>query len=44
MHPGGYGGKAMMGSFQSGFEEVELLLGFADDVEDEPPQPTGCAF
>jgi hypothetical protein len=44
IHPGGYGGKAMMRSVQSGFEEVELLLGFADDVDDEPPQPTGCAF
>jgi hypothetical protein len=44
MHPGGYGGKAMLGSVQSGFEEVELRPDFADDVESESPQPTGCAF
>jgi hypothetical protein len=44
MHPGGYGGKAMVGSVQSGFEEVELRPDFAGDVESESPQPTGCAF
>jgi hypothetical protein len=44
MHPGGYGGKALMGTVQSGFEEVELAPDLAADVESEPPLPTGCAF
>ena len=44
MHPGGYGGSAMKGKVQAGFEQVELGSNFAPKVESEPPQPTGCAF
>lgn len=44
MHPEGYGGKAMKGSVQTGFEEVELAADFANEVETAPPQPDGCAF
>ncbi len=44
MQPGGYGGKAMRGAAQSGFEQVELAPDFADAVENAPPRPTGCAF
>ena len=44
MHPGGYGGKVMRGTVQTGFEEMELESDFAAEVESEPPQPTGCAF
>ncbi|HEY45902.1 MAG TPA: hypothetical protein G4O14_03855 [Anaerolineae bacterium] len=44
MHPGGYGGTAMMGTVNTGFEEIPFDPDFALEVEDEPPQPTGCAF
>ncbi len=44
MHPGGYGGRVMRGTVQTGFEEMELESDFAAEVESEPPQPTGCAF
>jgi hypothetical protein len=44
LHPGGYGGRVMRGTVQSGFEEVELGSDFAAEVESAPPQPTECAF
>jgi hypothetical protein len=44
LHPGGYGGRVMRGTVQSGFEEVELGSDFAAEVEGAPPQPTECAF
>ena len=44
MHPGGYNGNVMIGTVQSGFEEVALMPDFAVDVESEPPQPAECAF
>ncbi|MBI9051007.1 MAG: hypothetical protein JEZ00_16415 [Anaerolineaceae bacterium] len=44
MNTGGYAGKAMQGTLQSGFNEVELLPDFAANVENEPPLPTDCAF
>ncbi len=44
MSPGGYGGQAMEGTVQAGFEAVELAADFAPEVETEAPQPAGCAF
>jgi hypothetical protein len=44
MHPGGYGGSALKGSVKNGFQEFEINSDFAIDVENEPPQPDGCAF
>lgn len=44
MHPGGYGGQALRGTVQEGFEAVALPPDFASDVGDAPPQPEGCAF
>ncbi len=44
MNTTGYGGQAMRGSVEEGFSPVELPVDFAADVEDQEPQPTGCAF
>ena len=44
MHPDGYGGRALKGTVNAGFEEVELAEDFALDVEKQPPLPDGCAF
>lgn len=44
MHPTGYGGKALKGTVQTGFQTAELSIDFAAGVEAEPPQPSGCAF
>ncbi|MEZ4517178.1 MAG: hypothetical protein R3C44_10190 [Chloroflexota bacterium] len=44
MAPGGYGGAAMRGSVNGGFEPVEPDTGFAEGVESQPPLPEGCAF
>jgi len=44
MHPGGYGGTVMRGSVRDGFEEVKIDADFASGLENQPPQPTGCAF
>ena len=44
MNTGGYGGHAMKGSVQNGFEPAELSSEFAADLADEPPLPEDCAF
>lgn len=44
MYPSGYGGTAMHGSPQAGFETVDLPAVFAAQLEGAPPQPQGCAF
>ena len=44
MNPTGYGGQAMRGSVDAGFQTAELPADFAADVEDQEPQPSGCAF
>jgi hypothetical protein len=44
MHPGGYGGSVMRGTASSGFEPVDIAPDFAAELENEPPQPTSCAF
>ena len=46
MHPSGYGSGniAMKGSVQTGFVEYDITDGFASDLEDQEPLPTGCAF
>jgi len=44
MHPGGYGGAVMQGSVHDGFEEVRIGANFAPELENELPQPAGCAF
>jgi len=46
MHPTGYGSGiiAMKGSVTNGFQPYELAAGFAIDLEDIAPQPSGCAF
>ena len=44
MHPSGYGGVAFKGSIQTGFQEIELSLDFASELENSAPLPEGCAF
>jgi hypothetical protein len=44
MHGAGYGGQAMKGTAQAGFEAAELDPAFAADVESMAPLPAGCAF
>jgi hypothetical protein len=44
MNPGGYGGVAFQGTVQDGFQPTELEAGFAAELEEAPPQPSGCAF
>lgn len=44
MHPGGYGGRAMKGSVEGGFEVWESGADFALDLEQAPPQPPDCGF
>jgi len=42
---GGYNGRVMRGSAREGFTQApEIGADFATDVEDDPPQSTGCAF
>jgi hypothetical protein len=42
---GGYNGQVMRGSAAAGFVQApEIGADFAADVEDDAPQPTGCAF
>lgn len=44
LFPAGYGGKVFKGTVQNGFVAVEISRDFAETVENEPPQPEGCAF
>ncbi|MEQ9301275.1 MAG: hypothetical protein RIF33_22045 [Cyclobacteriaceae bacterium] len=44
MNNSGYGGVTFFGRAKDGFEPREMAEGFAADVENESPQPTGCAF
>lgn len=45
MNTSGYNGRAMRGSVDAGFEVAhDIDAGFAADVEDEMPLPTGCLF
>jgi hypothetical protein len=44
MHPGGYGGVALKGSVQTGFEVADAGLSFGAELETQPPLPDGCAF
>jgi hypothetical protein len=44
MHPGGYGGLAMKGSLEQGFEQVELSPDFAANLLQTSPLPQGCNF
>jgi hypothetical protein len=44
MHPGGYGGTALKGSLEQGFEQVELSADFAADLVETLPLPEGCNF
>lgn len=44
MNNGGYGGQALKGSVQDGFEPAELSPDFAADLADQPPLPEDCAF
>jgi len=44
MHPTGFGGRAMQGSVNAGFEAVEPEPGFAEELAASPPLPEGCAF
>ena len=44
MHPGGYGGTALKGSLEQGFEQVELSADFAANLLQTPPLPQGCNF
>ena len=44
MNDSGYGGVAMRGSVMTGFTPTELPPAFAGDVEEQQPNPQGCAF
>lgn len=44
MDPDGYGPQAMRGSVEAGFTEVMLPEGFAANLAEAEPQPTGCTF
>jgi hypothetical protein len=44
MHPDGYGGKGFRGTVSEGFTEAAISADFAEEVEQSPPQPDGCAF
>jgi hypothetical protein len=44
MHPGGYGGTALKGSLEQGFEQVELSPDFAANLLETLPLPEGCNF
>jgi hypothetical protein len=44
MHPFGYGGTALKGSPEQGFEEVDLSDDFASDLVEILPLPEGCNF
>mgnify|MGYP005850746057 CR=1 FL=1 len=40
----GYGGNALLGSVEDGFESTEPEENFASDLENKEPLPDGCAF
>ena len=44
MNPDGFGGKAFKGTITLGFEEVDLEMDFAQDLENQDPLPSGCDF
>ena len=44
MDPQGYGTQAMQGTVENGFEEVTLSEGFAAELAEAEPQPSGCTF
>jgi hypothetical protein len=44
MNNSGYGGAVYKGSIDDGFEAAESDSSFAALLEQEPPQPDGCAF
>ena len=44
MHPYGYGGTALQGSLEKGFEPVQMDANFAPNLDEIEPLPTGCAF
>ena len=46
MYPAGYGmGKiAMKGSVANGFTALDVAADFGADMEEDAPQPSGCAF
>ena len=44
MHPLGYGGAALRGSLEQGFEQVDLSDDFASNLVEVLPLPEGCNF
>ncbi len=44
MNTGGYGGQALIGSVENGFEPAELSPDYAADLANQPPLPEDCAF
>jgi hypothetical protein len=44
MNTGGYGGAALKGSVEAGFQPVDLSPDFAPELAQTPPLPEGCAF
>lgn len=44
MNNSGYGGSAYYGNVTDGFSVKEMADGFGQDLENESPQPSGCAF
>ena len=44
MNDAGYGEVALRGNVATGFTQTEFPPAFAGDVEEQEPQPQGCAF
>ncbi len=44
MNNSGYGGTAFYGNAKHGFATKDWPTGFGDNIENQKPQPGGCAF
>jgi hypothetical protein len=44
MNSAGYGGDTFYGNVKEGFSVKDMPDNFGQDIENESPQPTGCAF
>jgi hypothetical protein len=44
LHPGGYGGAALMGSVREGFKTIQPEPDFASGLDEVEPLPSGCGF
>ena len=44
MHPQGYSGDVFKGSVKEGFSKLDIPPAFSQEIENEEPLPSGCAF